>query len=183
MARKYQYGGNSAKKREDADKSYDTEISTQRKGDFMKNTENFSYDGNLTQEKKRSKRISVVVIILLLLAILVSSGMLGNLGTFTSGIKMMYVSKAGRDYWNASYQYFDGYTQRNLWVNEDGILNIQVETEDGTLLVKVMDEEGNLLFSEENITTQEIEVGDVKKVTVRIEAEKHKGSFSIQCKD
>lgn len=147
------------------------------KENVMKSIEKYKNNRTLIQEKKYSKKISIVVMVLFLL--LAFFGIFGNLGTFSSGIKLMYISQAGRDYWSASYHYFDGYSQRKLWVNEDGILEIQVETEEGTLKVSITDEEGNIIFSEENITTQEIEVGDVKKVTVRIDAEKHKGSFSI----
>lgn len=171
VGRKYQYGENSVKERENFKKSID-----------MTDVGKYSYNRSLAQEKVYSKKTSnmIIVWIIMLFLLLASISILNNLGTTSSGTRMMYFSKSGRDYWNANYQYFDGYAQKNLWVDEDGILEIQVETEEGILAVEITDTAGNILFSKENIHTEKIQVEASQKVMVRIEANKHKGSFSIE---
>ena len=127
--------------------------------------------------KKKSNWIWIVIILVIVLSAL---GFTGNLGTISSATKVMYFSNAGRDHWSAEYQYFDGYMQRNLWMEEDAVLKVSIETIEGEIDLTIKDSEGNVIFSEKAIETKEFEVEASGKVTVRIDGDKHKGSFEFQ---
>lgn len=127
--------------------------------------------------KKKSNWTWIVIILVIVLSAL---GFTGNLGTISSATKMMYVSNAGRDHWHAEYQYLDGYMQRNLWMEEDDVLKVSIETIEGEIDLIIKDSEGNVIFSEKAIETKEFEVEASGKVTVRIDGNDHKGSFSFE---
>lgn len=126
------------------------------------------------------KSILVLVAIAVVMG-LAMWGLLGGVGTISSGTRVMYVSNEGRSHWSASYQYFNGFIQRNLWVaeNEDGF-DVVITSEEGSMDVEVRDENGNVIFAQENIQTGSYEVKATGKVVVRIDCEKHKGSFDIR---
>lgn len=126
------------------------------------------------------KSILVLVVIAVVMGLAIW-GLLGGVGTISSGTRVMYVSNEGRSHWSASYQYFNGFIQRNLWVaeNEDGFA-VVITSEEGCMDVEVRDENGNVIFAQENIQTGTYEVKATGKVVVRIDCEKHKGSFDIR---
>ena len=126
------------------------------------------------------KSIFVLVAIAVVMG-LAMWGLLGGVGTISSGTRVMYVSNEGRSHWSASYQYFNGFMQRNLWVaeNADGF-DIVITSEEGSMDVEVKDENGNVIFAQENIQTGSYDVKATGKVVIRIDCEKHKGSFDIR---
>ena len=126
------------------------------------------------------KSILVLVVIAVVMGLAIW-GLLGGVGTISSGTRVMYVSNEGRSHWSASYQYFNGFIQRNLWVaeNADGFA-VVITSEEGSMDVEVRDENGNVIFAQENIQTGTYEVKATGKVVVRIDCEKHKGSFDIR---
>ena len=129
------------------------------------------------KRKKISWFIGGIIIIVL---VLVSLGLTGGLGSIQSGTRMMYISSEGRDYWKAEYKYFDGFMQRNLWMDEKDVLKISIETDEGEIDLVIKDSDGNIIFSEEAIQTGEFEVEVSGKITVRLEGEEHEGSFSFK---
>lgn len=129
------------------------------------------------ENMKKSNSIGIIIILLIVLSIL---GLTGNLGTIHSGTRIMYISNAGRDYWSAEYQYFDGFMQRNLWMEEDDVLKVSIETDEGEIDLEVKDSEGNVIFSEKAIRTKEFEVEVSGKITIRIDGDDHEGSFSFE---
>lgn len=129
------------------------------------------------ENMKKSNFMGIIIILLIVLSIL---GLTGNLGTIHSGTRIMYISNAGRDYWSAEYQYFDGFMQRNLWMEEDDVLKVSIETDEGKIDLEIKDSEGNVIFSEEAIQTSEFEVKVSGKITIRIDGDDHEGSFSFE---
>ena len=129
------------------------------------------------ENMKKSNFMGIIIILLIVLSIL---GLTGNLGTIQSGTRIMYISNAGRDYWSAEYQYFDGFMQRNLWMEEDDVLKVSIETDEGKIDLEIKDSEGNVIFSEEAIQTSEFEVKVSGKITIRIDGDDHEGSFSFE---
>ena len=129
------------------------------------------------ENMKKSNFMGIIIILLIVLSIL---GLTGNLGTIQSGTRIMYISNAGRDYWIAEYQYFDGFMQRNLWMEEDDVLKVSIETDEGKIDLEIKDSEGNVIFSEEAIQTSEFEVKVSGKITIRIDGDDHEGSFSFE---
>lgn len=142
----------------------------------------YQYGEKPTPRVKAAPQKSIVVLVIIAVAMgLAMWGFLGGVGTISSGTRVMYVSNEGRSHWSANYQYFDGFQQRNLWVaeNADGF-SLVVTTEEGSIDVEMKDEKGNVIFSQEDIQAGTYEVKATGKVVVRIEAEKHKGSFDIR---
>lgn len=127
--------------------------------------------------KKKSNFIWLMVIFVIVLSVL---GLTGNLGTVSSATKIMYFSNARRDYWKAEYQYFDGFMQRNLWMEENDVLKVSIETDEGEIDLEIKDSEGNVIFSEKAIPTKEFEVEVSGKITVRVDGDDHEGSFSFE---
>lgn len=72
----------------------------------------------------------------------------------------------------------DGIMQKTIYPDGD-ILNLSVKTESGTISIEIKNADGDILFQENQIGTETFEIQVTGKVTVRIEAEKHKGSFDI----
>jgi len=129
--------------------------------------------------KKKYNWIWIVVILILVLSVS-ALGFTGNLGTISSATKIMYFSNVGRDHWSAEYQYFDGYMQRNLWMEEGDVLKVSIETVEGEVDLTIKDNEGNIIFSEKAVETKVFEVEVSGKITVRIDGDKHEGSFSFE---
>ena len=131
-----------------------------------------------TKDKKQNK--NYIWIILIIGIVCVSLGLTGNLGTIHSGTRIMYFSNSGRDFWNAEYQYFDGFMQRTLWMEKDDVLKVSIETDEGEIGLEIKDSEGTVIFSEKAIGTKDFEVEVSGKITVRIDGEEHEGSFSFE---
>jgi len=131
---------------------------------------------NVSEKKKKSSWIWIVVLLIILSVL----GFTGNLGTIRSGTRIMFFSNEGRDYWKANYQYFDGYMQRNLWMEENDKLNVSFETNEGQITLEIRDNEGNIIFYEKNIETKEFVIDVSGKITVRVDGDNHEGSFSFE---
>ena len=132
--------------------------------------------------KKESLVYRIIAGVLVLAAVigLVIFGISSGAGTIRSGTRVMYISNEGRSDWSANYQYFNGFQQRNFWVEEeDSAIRITVVTQEGTIAMKITDADGNVIFSEENMGSGKYEVEATGKVTIRIDAKEHKGSFDI----
>ena len=92
-----------------------------------------------------------------------------------------YVSNDGWRNWSASYTMLDGtltHTIRPRDTQEK--IHVEVVTEDGSISIEMKDADGNVIFDEDNIETSTFDVNVSGKVVVRIEADKHKGSFNIE---
>lgn len=141
----------------------------------------YQYGDNPPQKVKAApQRIVIILVVFAVIAGVAYMGLLGGMGTVRSGTRVMYVSNEGRSEWSANYQYFDGFQQRNFWVEEDeNTIRMVVATEEGTIAIEIKDSEGNVIFAEENMISGEYEVEATGKVTIRIEAEEHKGAFDI----
>ena len=131
-----------------------------------------------TNEKIKNK--NYIWILVMIVIVLASLGLTGNLGTISSATKIMYFSNAGRDHWSAEYQYFDGYMQRNLWMEENDVLKVAIETDEGEIDLEIKDSKGNVIFSEKDIGTKEFEIEVSGKITILVDGEGHEGSFSFQ---
>lgn len=86
--------------------------------------------GDNPLEKKQNKKTKpflwIIIIVVFLLGIC-----FGDITSITSAKKVMFWENTGTNYWNAEYQYFDGFMQRTLWMEEDDVLHVSVETDEG----------------------------------------------------
>lgn len=125
-------------------------------------------------DKKR-----IIGVVLIIFFIVIVSYIFGGGATVSSGNRMMFIASEGRSYWSATYQYFDGYEQRNLWVDEDGFLDVKIITDEGQVDLKITDEEGKVIYEKRDLKTTTFSVPATGRVTIRIDAFAHKGSFTI----
>ena len=116
------------------------------------------------------------MIVAAIAAVLIAKSM--GFASTRSATRILYVSNEGRSNWSANYTMLDGTMQKKVHT-DDGRLSISVETESGSISIKVKDQDGNLVFDENNLETSSFEVEVSKKAVVHIEADHHKGSFSM----
>ena len=134
-------------------------------------------DGRPAPKSKNKKQtIAWIVVILVIVAVVC----FGDINSFNSSTRMMYIEGKGRDYWKAEYQYLNGFMQRTLWMEENDVLHASVETDDGNLALRILDAEGNVIYAEEQMGTKEFDVDVSGKISIRVDAEKHEGSFSFE---
>lgn len=128
-----------------------------------------------TKDNKKRTFAGIVTIILIVLAIC-----FGDITSINSSTRIMYAENKGINFWNAQYQFFDGFMQRTLWMEDEDILNVSIETDDGEISLQIIDENGNVIYREKSIGTAEFEVEVSGKIIVRVDGEEHEGSFSFK---
>ena len=121
---------------------------------------------------------SAILIVVIVLAIIAVSQFLG-LGTFRSGTRIGYVGNEGWHSWSGRYTLLNGTMRHTIGPDGDKLV-VTVETESGVISIEIKDADGNVIFDEDNIGTTTFDVAVSGKVTVRIDADNHKGSFKIQ---
>lgn len=131
------------------------------------------------QPASKADKKKTVGVILSVAGIILVTYLFRGSATIGSSTRMMFVSSEGRNYWSATYQYFDGYQQRNLWVDEEGSVEIKVITEQGMFNINITDENGKTILEENDVGTKDFSVPASGRVTIRVEADEHKGSFSF----
>lgn len=89
-----------------------------------------------------------------------------------------YAGHNGWRSWSGSYILLDGTMQKSIHPKGD-ILHVEVKTETGTISIEIKDADGNVIFDESDIGTASFNVDVSGKVTVKIVADSHKGSFAI----
>lgn len=131
-------------------------------------------------KNKTKNLISVALIVITVVTLIAIANFLG-IGTMRSATAIGYVSNDGWRNWSASYTMLDGtltHTIRPRDTQEK--IHVEVVTEDGSISIEMKDADGNVIFDEDNIETSTFDVNVSGKVVVRIEADKHKGSFNIE---
>lgn len=131
-------------------------------------------------KNKTKNLISVALIVITVVTLIAIANFLG-IGTMRSATAIGYVSNDGWRNWSASYTMLDGtltHTIRPKDTQEK--IHVEVVTEDGSISIEMKDADGNVIFDEDNIETSTFDVNVSGKVVVRIEADKHKGSFNIE---
>ena len=129
------------------------------------------------QYKPKNKK-SVVIIVVAVLAVLVMNHVFG-IGTIRQATRVGFIQKTGWSDWSASYTTVDGYLQRTIRPENDTLL-VEVETKSGTIAIEMKDADGNVIFSESDIATTSFEVDVPGKITIRVDADNHKGGFSFE---
>lgn len=129
------------------------------------------------QYKAKDKK-SIVIFVVAILAILILTHVFG-IGTIRQATRVGFIQKPGWSDWSATYTFLDGYLQRTIRPENDTLL-VEVETQSGTISIEIKDASGNIIFSESDITTSSFEVEVPDKITIRVEADNHKGSFAFE---
>ena len=123
----------------------------------------------------RSVLFTAALAVVLVAAVLVANYF--GVGTMRSAFRLGYFGDESRQSWSASYALLSGWMQRTLYPEGD-ILQVEVKTDAGTLSMEMWDGEGNLIFSQQDMNGA-YQVPAAGKVTVKITAQDHRGSFSI----
>ena len=129
---------------------------------------------NPPKKERKSKIAATLASILILLAVILSTHLFGR----EPAVKIGYQAVRKANSWSATYSMIDGETKHKITA-KSGKLLISVKTEEGNISIEILDSDGNTLFDKENVGTEAFELDVPEKVTVIIEAEKHKGSFVI----
>lgn len=95
-----------------------------------------------------------------------------------SGTRIGYIGKEGWSSWSASYVSLDGRMRKSIHPKGD-VVHVEVKTEAGTISIEMKDTHGDVIFKQDNIETSSFDVKVSGKVTIRIEADHHRGSFDI----
>lgn len=123
---------------------------------------------------------SAILIALIVIACIAAANFLG-IGTIYSATRIGYVEHGGWRNWSAKYTMLHGQMKHTIRPEDtQKTLHIEVVTEDGSISIEITDKDGNIVFDEDNMETATYDVNVSEKVVVRIEADKHKGSFNIE---
>ena len=126
--------------------------------------------------KQKDKKTTIIILIVAAIAIAIAH-FTGFANTRTA-MKIGYFGHEGWSSWSGNYVMLNGPMEKTLHPNGE-VLNVAVVTESGTISIEIKDADGNVIFDEGNIGTETFNVDVSGKVSVRIEADNHKGSFSI----
>lgn len=96
-----------------------------------------------------------------------------------SSTRIGYVGNDGRSHWSGRYVMLDGTMEKNIRPEKNS-LHIEVETTSGTISIEIRDENGVVIFDKKDIASEMFDLNASGKVRVKITAEKHRGSFSIE---
>ena len=131
--------------------------------------------------KYKSKSIKSTVLIIVIVVALIATANFFGIGTMRSATRIGYVGTDGLRSWTASYSMLDGKLKHTIHPKDtQGTIHVEVVTESGSISIEMKDADGNVIFDEDNIATSSFDVNISGKVVIRIEADKHKGSFSIE---
>lgn len=131
--------------------------------------------------KNKTKSLKATVLIVLAVIVLITAANFLGMGTMSSATYIGYVEHGGRQNWEASYTMLDGKLKHTIRPKDtQKILHIETVTEDGSISIEVTDKDGKVILDEDNIETTRYDVNVSGRVVVHIEADKHKGSFSIK---
>jgi hypothetical protein len=128
------------------------------------------------------KKILAVMLALLLAAIcLVGCTRHSTRGQYSV---IGYNENSGDGYWEASYEKFDGYKERDITITGEGshTFTVEIVTNSGLLGLSIEDSEGTSLYSGNEIPSSsfEVEADSEGKYSVRFDADNHEGSFNIK---
>ena len=130
--------------------------------------------------KNSGKSLKSAAAIIIVVAALIAAANFFGIGTMRSATRIGYAEHGGRQSWSASYKMLDGKMKHTTRPKDSQkTLHIEIVTESGTLSIEITDEDGNVVFDENNAETSAFDVPVSGKAVVRIDAERHKGGFSI----
>lgn len=164
--------------------SYNKELLLVEKENDGKVFELHTTEDDIREYQKTIRKPWIFSIAAILIVILISFGSIclaGTLGigSIRSATRIGYVGTEGRSSWTGRYSSLDGMMKKSIHPKAD-VLHIEVRTDSGIISVEIQDADGNIIFDELDIGTSSFNVAVSGKVTVKIVADRHMGSFSIE---
>ncbi len=126
--------------------------------------------------KPKNKITTIIIVFIGVIAAVIASRF-GFASTRTA-TRVGYAGHNGWRSWSGSYILLDGTMQKSIHPKDD-ILHVEVKTESGRISIEINDADGNVIFDEIDIGTASFNVDVFGKVTVKIVADSHKGSFAV----
>lgn len=130
--------------------------------------------------KRRTKGLQAAILLLLLIAAIAAANVFG-IGTMRSAVRIGYTEHSGGQLWEANYVMLSGTMKHTIRPKEpQKTLHMEVVTEGGSISIEVEDKDGNVLFDEDGLETSAYDVAVSGDVVVQIEADQHKGGFTVE---
>lgn len=164
--------------------AYNKELLIVEKENDGKPFELHTTEDDIREYKKTVRKPFIFSIVTILIVILISLGsvfLTQTLGieSTRSSTRIGYVGNEGYSSWNGKYTSLNGTMKKSIHPKTD-MLHIEVKTDAGVISIEIQDADGNVIFDEYDIGTASFDVAVPGKVVVRIIAESHKGSFSVE---
>ena len=160
--------------------SYNKELFLVEKESDGKAFELHTTEDDVREYKRIVRKPWIFSMVMILIVVLISFGSIYLTKTLgVNATRIAYVGNSGWSSWNGSYGSLDGTMQKTIHPKTD-MLHIEVETDSGAISVEIEDAEGKVILDEYDIGTESFDVDVSGKVVIKITADSHKGSFSIE---
>ena len=164
--------------------TYNKELLIVEKENDEKPFELHTTEDDIREYKKTVRKPFIFSIVTILIVIIISLGsvfLTQTLGieSTRSATRIGYVGNEGYSSWNGKYTSLNGTMKKSIHPKTD-MLHIEVKTDAGVISIEIQDADGNVIFDEYDIGTASFDVAVPGKVVVRVIAESHKGSFSVE---
>lgn len=108
----------------------------------------------------------------------------GGVGTYSSGSALMLMGDSGQTHWNASYSKLNGFRQRSVSLNEGThTFTVEIVTNSGELSFSIKGKDGTVYYNGSPLSTStfniNVDVEGKDKVTLRVDAKSHSGSYKV----
>lgn len=128
--------------------------------------------------KPKGKKVQIFIICIAIVAVVIAQHM--GFSSTRTATRILFYTNEGWNTWSANYALLHGDLTRTIHAEQTpDILYINIETESGEIAIIVKDMDGNLIFRRDNIPTSSFCIDIPSDVTIRIDAQRHKGSFLI----
>ena len=164
--------------------SYNKELLLVEKENDGRPFELHTTEDDIREYKKTIRKPWIFSIAAILVVILISFGNIFltktlGIGSIRSATRIGYIGSERYSSWTGRYRFLDGTMKKTIHPKTD-VLHIEVRTDDGIISIEIQDADGNVIFDEYDIGTASFDVVVSGKVVVKIMADSHKGSFSIE---
>lgn len=103
--------------------------------------------------------------------------------TVSSGVSLNMTEKNSSHQMKASYSKYSGYKKTFITVKsgETKKVNVSVVTKKGDISLKITNDDGKVFYEGDKMNTSDfiVNLDEAGKYTIKVEAEKHSGSFDI----
>jgi len=129
-----------------------------------------------TNKRTTTKQTVLIAIVVLLISLTLEVTGIAPITT-----KIGFWEDKGASQWSAHYFLFSGSLQRNTSTGEGSHnLEVKINTESGIIRLAIIGTDGTVFYSGNNIPTSSFVISVKDNVSVHVDAQSHRGSFSIK---
>ncbi len=131
--------------------------------------------------KPKNKKTTIIIIAAAIIAVIIFYAL--GFNTIRSATRIGYTGREWMDSWSGKYIRLNGTMIKIIHTDTTpDVIHVEITTESGSIAISMTDSDGNVVFEKDNIETSSFDVEVPNKVRVTIDADNHKGSFSITSK-